>query len=483
MRLRKRHLLAAAALGSIAVALPAIASSVTPTISAYNEPGIYGAHYWNPATATITTGEAVKFANPYSSTYHGLKFTGGTAGATPSCTGIPQAAGEPGGAFHWEGECTFSKAGTYTFICTVHPKEMTGTITVKNAGEPVAITGAAASVTEHEATLTGTVNPEGNATEYFFKWGTTASYEQETSPQPVGEGTTNIPASAMLKGLAPGTLYHFQLVAKNSSGTVSGADQTFTTTSPPPPPGPPTATTSAATAVTETGATLNGTVNPDGRPTEYFFEWGTSETYGQATAAAPAGEDHAGHVASATLMALSPGTVYHFRLVAKNASETVSGTDQMFTTRSSPPPSPAPSNPPPPTVTPSSTTPAPAIAAIEPLSGSPLVGGPSLRSSQHGAAVHGTLEVSQAGAGGRLEVDLLANSASLAKAKHSVKVRVGRLSRSSLKAGAVSFAVPLTAKAKSALRRHRRLALTVRIVLTPPHGTAVTMTKSVVLHG
>jgi hypothetical protein len=94
--------------------------------------------------------------------------------------------------------------------------------------------------------------------------------------------------------------------------------------------------------------------------------------------------------------------------------------------------------------------------------------------------VHGAVEVAQAG--GRLEVDLLAGNASLAKAKHPSRVRVGRVIRSSLQAGAVSFAVPLTAKAKSALRRHRRLALTVQIVLTPVHGAALTITRSVVLH-
>jgi hypothetical protein len=96
--------------------------------------------------------------------------------------------------------------------------------------------------------------------------------------------------------------------------------------------------------------------------------------------------------------------------------------------------------------------------------------------------VHGSVKVSQAGAGARLEVSLFATGASLAKARHPAKVRIGRLLRSSLKAGVVSFAVPLTAKAKSALRRHRHLALTVQIVLTPIHGAAVTVTRSVVEH-
>ena len=95
--------------------------------------------------------------------------------------------------------------------------------------------------------------------------------------------------------------------------------------------------------------------------------------------------------------------------------------------------------------------------------------------------MHGSIKVSQAGAGGRLEVGLFAAGASLAKAGHSEQVRVGRLVRSSLKAGSVSFSVPLNAKGKAALRRHRHLALTVKITLTPLHGAAVTLTRSVIV--
>jgi hypothetical protein len=62
------------------------------------------------------------------------------------------------------------------------------------------------------------------------------------------------------------------------------------------------------------------------------------------------------------------------------------------------------------------------------------------------------------------------------------QVRVGRLVRSSLQAGALSFSVALNARARRALGRHGRLALTVLIVLMPAHGSAVTITRSVVVH-
>jgi hypothetical protein len=135
------------------------------------------------------------------------------------------------------------------------------------------------------------------------------------------------------------------------------------------------------------------------------------------------------------------------------------------------------------TTTPTTTTPTTPKTPSEHNQGSPLEGGSGalkLAGSQRGSTVHGSIKVSQAGSGGRLEIGLFAASASLAKAGHSEQVRVGQLVRLSLKAGSVSFAVPLNAKGKTALRRRRRLALTVKITLTPLHGVAVTVTRGIV---
>jgi plastocyanin len=133
-----------------------------------------------------------------------------------------------------------------------------------------------------------------------------------------------------------------------------------------------------------------------------------------------------------------------------------------------------------PTTTTITTTP---TTPVEPPSGSPLVRSPTLRSSQRGGSLKGSLDISKAGAGDRLEIDVFARSASLAKVKHSTRVRVGRLVRSSVSAGKVSFVVKLSAKARSALKRHHRLALTVKITLTPFYSEPTTVTRSVVEHG
>jgi len=134
------------------------------------------------------------------------------------------------------------------------------------------------------------------------------------------------------------------------------------------------------------------------------------------------------------------------------------------------------------TTTPTTTTTTP-TTPVEPPSGSPLVGGPSLHSSQRGGSVKGSLNISKAGAGDRLEIDVFAKSASLAKAKRSTPVRIGRFVRSSVVAGKVSFVVKLNAKARRALKRHHRLALTVKITLTPFYGEPLTVTRTVVEHG
>jgi hypothetical protein len=130
--------------------------------------------------------------------------------------------------------------------------------------------------------------------------------------------------------------------------------------------------------------------------------------------------------------------------------------------------------------TPGTTTSGPAPAGESPP-GSPLSGAPMIGSNQRGGTVKGSLEISKTGAGDRLEVDLIATTASLAKAGHATQV-VGRFVNASVSAGQQSFSVKLNAEARRALKRHRHLALKVKIVLTPQHGAVVTLTRVVVVH-
>src|SRR5258707_14962686 len=89
----------------------------------------------------------------------------------------------------------------------------------------------------------------------------------------------------------------------------------------------PAATTAAATALTATSATLNGTVNPQGEATTWYFEYGPDTHYGTKTPTQNAGSGTAAVAVSASISALKTGQLYHFRLVATSAVGTGHGTD------------------------------------------------------------------------------------------------------------------------------------------------------------
>jgi hypothetical protein len=199
-------------------------------------------------------------------------------------------------------------------------------------GEPVATTGNATAITPTSATINGTVNPEGQSTTYYFEYGTTTSYGSQTSMAGAGSGTADVKVSTAIESLTPNTTYHYRVVASNASGTTLGADVSFKTPKPP----PPVVVTRHATNVTQTSATLNGTVNPEGQATSYVFQYGTSSAYGAQTPTASAGSGTKTIVVSSTIGALTPNTTYHYRLAATSVNGTTFGHDSSFKTAALP---------------------------------------------------------------------------------------------------------------------------------------------------
>jgi hypothetical protein len=94
------------------------------------------------------------------------------------------------------------------------------------------------------------------------------------------------------------------------------------------------AATSAASSIAPTGATLNGTVNPNGAAATYHFELGTSTAYGTKIPASDAavGSDSSAHAVSQAVTGLAPATTYHYRVVASSLGLTSVGSDMTFTT-------------------------------------------------------------------------------------------------------------------------------------------------------
>ena len=97
---------------------------------------------------------------------------------------------------------------------------------------PIVVTSAPSGVAATASTLGGTVIAETASTAYF-QYGTTSSYGASTAPQTAGASVHAVPVSAAVAGLAPGSTYHYRLVAQNAGGTTYGGDQTFATAAAP----------------------------------------------------------------------------------------------------------------------------------------------------------------------------------------------------------------------------------------------------------
>jgi hypothetical protein len=95
----------------------------------------------------------------------------------------------------------------------------------------------------------------------------------------------------------------------------------------------PIAITLPATAISSTNATLNGTVNAGDANASYYFEWGLTTNYGNSTPTNLLTTNlTTAQPVSATIDALSPGTTYHFQLVAFNGSGYSFGGDSTAVT-------------------------------------------------------------------------------------------------------------------------------------------------------
>jgi hypothetical protein len=73
-------------------------------------------------------------------------------------------------------------------------------------------------------------------------------------------------------------------------------------------------------------------VNPNGAATTVSFEWGTTTSYGQATAGQAIGAGTTAQAVSAALTGLAPCTTYHYRATATSAGGTATGDDASFRT-------------------------------------------------------------------------------------------------------------------------------------------------------
>ncbi|HEY4829955.1 MAG TPA: hypothetical protein VIH85_24545 [Solirubrobacteraceae bacterium] len=127
------------------------------------------------------------------------------------------------------------------------------------------------------------------------------------------------------------------LAVDHSTGTVytadnaAGAIERFTTFE------GPTVQTTGADSITPSSATLNGTINPQGVSSTYHFEYGLDTSYGSQTAESDPLSGSTDVPATATASGLLAHRTYHYRIVGTNASGSITGQDETFTTAPAPP--------------------------------------------------------------------------------------------------------------------------------------------------
>jgi lysophospholipase L1-like esterase len=150
----------------------------------------------------------------------------------------------------------------------------------------------------------------------------------------VGSGTSNVAVNQPISGLAAATTYYFRVVGTNSAGPTSGSILSFVTSTGGQP--APTATTVAASGISTSGATLNGSVNPNGASTDAHFVWGTDPNLvgGTTTAAQNVGSGSSNVAVNQPISGLAAATTYYFRVVGTNSAGPTDGSILSFVTSS-----------------------------------------------------------------------------------------------------------------------------------------------------
>jgi hypothetical protein len=171
------------------------------------------------------------------------------------------------------------------------------------------------SVTSTGATLTGGVYPNGVVTAYWWQYGTTTAYGQQTPAVSVGSGHAAATVTTALEGLAVATTYHYRLVAQNGYGTSYGYDYTLTT-NPSPPVNTGVPVVSGAARVGQVLSSTGGSWSPTGTNT-YQWQRATSSTSGWANITGATS-------ASYTLIAADRGDSVRLTVTATNPYGTAS---------------------------------------------------------------------------------------------------------------------------------------------------------------
>lgn len=221
-------------------------------------------------------------------------------------------------------------AGGETISAPPNPSFTTPVFPAPEASiEPVQLEGA-------DAHFAGSVDPNGIPTRYRFELAVddgTPDWIAYGKGKSESEDPVAIEADA--EGLTALTDYLVRVTVESNGGTVSTSEESFSIGT-----AAPGVRILPGSERTTTGVRLNATINPNGLPTEYRFEWGTSTAYGNVIPSS-GGDAYAGQGTetarySKPVSGLAPSTTIHYRVIAHNADGTTTSPDQTVVTLAQP---------------------------------------------------------------------------------------------------------------------------------------------------
>ena len=86
----------------------------------------------------------------------------------------------------------------------------------------IASTGDSSNVGRTSATVSGSIDPNGLATNARFEFGLTTSYGRSSDEEPIGDGEDPVAVSHQLTGLKANATYHYRIVAVVDGNFVYG---------------------------------------------------------------------------------------------------------------------------------------------------------------------------------------------------------------------------------------------------------------------
>jgi hypothetical protein len=194
----------------------------------------------------------------------------------------------------------------------------------------------ATDVTAKSAIFNGFVNPGNGATSYHFAYGLQAGHYTNVLPD-VGIGSVFSPVpveQAIPPGsLTSGTTYHFALTAHNAAGTVTGAEETFTTASlGTPPETAPVLSTTPVSDITQTGAVVGASIDSGGLAATFELELGSDLGYATQIFGGTTAPEKGPQLVSFALSDLPAATVFDYRVCATDQNGKVCAENQSFRT-------------------------------------------------------------------------------------------------------------------------------------------------------